>query len=432
LQDAFDCAPFSPENLHLSNFGKPTRFTLLDESQTTSSDLIFVAHHLEGAHSYYNEFSEYNTYWLTVGEPVARVVTPPLQGEPDKKPSALHAWAHLEKDELRVRFRGHADAPQPEVWYWARLNSIDSKPFVLALNLQERIVDATPVIRIGLRGWSTLPKGKFPGLADHRVEVFLNDQEIASGEWQGQDEYIIEIPEIPVGILQDGGTNQLSLRVPHRTSTDDSSPLVDAVLLNWVELDYRHQGTLSEGQHYLSVAHRDGGWFQLSGPGEAPPVLMSEQGQQVQPFETYQRGKQFWHRYATVKDVEAYVAVVGDAFHEPAAIVADTPSDLRNKAQQADYLMLTHRRLRQAVEPLADFHRQRGLNVKLIDIEDVYDEFNDGVLAPSAIRDFISHAYHNWQQPRPRFVLLVGDASWDVRSEVGNDRNYADWTFRKH
>jgi len=432
LRDVFACAPFSLDDLRLSNFGTSTPFGLLHGTQTATRDLIFVAHHLAGAHSYYDEFSEYNTYWLTMGEPATGLLTPSLQGTRNTSPSALFSWAHLEMDELRVRFRGRADAPQPEVWYWARLNSIDSKPFVVSLDLKDRHVDAAPAIRIGLRGWSTPPRQKFPDMADHRVEVFLNEQLIGSGEWQGQDEYIVEIPEIPAGLLQAGSDNQLSLRVPERTAPNATSPLVDAVLLNWVELDYQKQGSLAVGQHYLRVAYQEGGWFQLSGAGETPPVLMSEQGQLLEPFNSYQRGKQYWHRYLTLKDVSAYVAVVGDAFHQPAAIVTDTPSNLRDTEQQADYLMLTHRSLRQAVEPLADFHRQRGLNVQLIDIEDVYDEFNHGVLAPSAIRDFISHAYHNWQSPRPRFVLLVGDASWDVRSDVGRDRNYADWTFRRH
>ena len=279
MRDVFACTPFNLENLHLSNFGTPTLFGLLREAPTTSPDLIFVAHHLQGAQSYYNEFSEYNTYWLTIGEPASEIVTPSLQGKHNTNPSTLYSWARLEKDELRVRFRGRADAPQPEVWYWARLNSIDPKPFVVSLDLKDRRVDATPTIKIGLRGWSTLPQPKFSGLADHRIEVFLNDHLIGSGEWQGQDEYIMDIPEIPVGILRAGGNNQLSLRVPERTVSGETLPLIDAVLLNWVELNYQHQGSLAVGQHYLRVEHQDGGWFQLSGAGETLPVLMSEQGQ---------------------------------------------------------------------------------------------------------------------------------------------------------
>ena len=36
------------------------------------------------------------------------------------------------------------------------------------------------------------------------------------------------------------------------------------------------------------------------------------------------------------------------------------------------------------------------------------------------------------ERPTDWFGGVVGDASWDVRSDVGKDRNYADWTFRKH
>lgn len=432
LREVFGCNSLTADQLQLSNQGKSTLFSVLDETRSAPGDLLFLAHHLAGSNSYYNEFSEYNTYWLTIGDlPGARQPSP-AQDSHNKQASVPHSWSHLEKDVLRVRFPSKTNVLQPEVWYWARLNSIDPEPLVIPLDIQQRRTDSLPGIRVGLRGWSKLPRKKFPDLADHQVEVYLNDHLIGSGEWRGQEEYSIEIPEIPVELLEVSGVNQLSLRVPERTPTPGEPPLVDAVLLNWVELDYRHNGILSVGQHYLRADHQDGGWFELSGAGEAPPDLMSEQGVLLNPYESYQRGSQHWHRYATLKDTSAYVAVVGDAYNLPIAMVADIPSDLRKTTQQADYLMLTHRRLREAIEPLADFHRQQGLSVQVVDIEDVYDEFSGGVLAPAAIRDFISHAYHNWQQPRPRFVLLVGDASWDVRSAIGVDRNYADWTFRKN
>src|SRR5690606_37399074 len=84
----------------------------------------------------------------------------------------------------------------------------------------------------------------------------------------------------------------------------------------------------------------------------------------------------------------------------------------------------------EAARPLAEFHRGRGLEVALVDVQDIYDEFNHGVLSPYAIRDFISHAYHHWQSPRPRFVLLVGDASWENHGSQLDDTDYSDWTFQ--
>ena len=359
LRDVFACDSLEFDRLHLTNLDNSTRFAIVKNNQSLSSDLIFSARHLPGAHSYFNEFSPYNTYWLSQGVPATEPVTPQLQGEHKRRASAIHSLTRLEEDELRVRFPGRADAPQPEVWYWARLNSIDSAAFEVPLELQGRRNTTAPTIRVGLRGWSTLPNGKYADVADHRIEVFLNDHLVGSGEWQNQEEFILEILDIPPGILNNSESNRLSFRVPQRTLEGESKPMADAVLLNWIEVEYDHNGILSAGQHNLRVHYQDGGWFRLSGLGDSPPFVMSEDGQQLKPLKSYQHGKVSWHQYTALKDTPAYVAVVGDAFYQATAIVADTPSKLRAVNQQADYLMLTHRSLRQAIEPLAGFHRQQ-------------------------------------------------------------------------
>jgi len=79
--------------------------------------------------------------------------------------------------------------------------------------------------------------------------------------------------------------------------------------------------------------------------------------------------------------------------------------------------------LLEAIEPLAEFHRRQGLSVSVVDVEDIYNEFNHGIVSPFAIRDFIRYVSLNRAEPGLRYVLLVGDASWDVRSAAGRQRN---------
>jgi hypothetical protein len=50
---------------------------------------------------------------------------------------------------------------------------------------------------------------------------------------------------------------------------------------------------------------------------------------------------------------------------------------------------------------------------------------------PRAIRDFLAYTYHHWAGPALRFVLLVGDASWDTKNTTIDDANYANWTNRQ-
>jgi uncharacterized repeat protein (TIGR01451 family) len=65
------------------------------------------------------------------------------------------------------------------------------------------------------------------------------------------------------------------------------------------------------------------------------------------------------------------------------------------------------------------------LRVKVVDVQDVYDEFSYGLLDPQAIHDFLAYTYENWQKPAPAYVLLVGDGNYDFKNYKGyNDKIY--------
>jgi hypothetical protein len=61
-------------------------------------------------------------------------------------------------------------------------------------------------------------------------------------------------------------------------------------------------------------------------------------------------------------------------------------------------------------------HReQQGLQVAAVPLTQIYDEFSHGQHTPSAIRRFITYVSTSWE-PAPRFVLLVGDTSYDLHN----------------
>ena len=72
----------------------------------------------------------------------------------------------------------------------------------------------------------------------------------------------------------------------------------------------------------------------------------------------------------------------------------------------------------ESLAPLKTHRESQGFSVALIDVEDIYDEFSYGTKTPQAIKDFLTRASTSWQTP-PRFVLLVGDASFDPRNYLG-------------
>ena len=76
----------------------------------------------------------------------------------------------------------------------------------------------------------------------------------------------------------------------------------------------------------------------------------------------------------------------------------------------ADYLMIAHANFIEALTPLVKHHEAAGLEVKVVDVADVFDQFSAGIFGPQAIKDYIAHAE---AQLGTRYVLLVGSDTYD-------------------
>ena len=118
-----------------------------------------------------------------------------------------------------------------------------------------------------------------------------------------------------------------------------------------------------------------------------------------------------------------YLAVASDAIKTPSAVIKDRASSLASTANAADWILITHRELgweasgakQPWVKSLVNLRQTQGLRTKVVDVQDIFDEFGYGFATPQAIKDFISYAYTNWQSPVPQYVLLVGDTSYDYK-----------------
>ena len=107
-----------------------------------------------------------------------------------------------------------------------------------------------------------------------------------------------------------------------------------------------------------------------------------------------------------------------------AAIRRDSPplsggATLLDTGQQADYIIITNPTLESGLTSLIARRQSQGLNVRVTYTQDIFDEFSYGRYDPEAIRRFLEYAWTNWQDPKPTFVLLAGDGSYDHRNLLG-------------
>ena len=98
-----------------------------------------------------------------------------------------------------------------------------------------------------------------------------------------------------------------------------------------------------------------------------------------------------------------------------AAITPNQPSSWHSADNQAQLVILGHGSLLAGAQALKDRRESEGWSVAMVDVEDLYDEFNFGVKSPYAIRDFLTRAVSEWSTP-PDHLLLLGDASLDPRN----------------
>ncbi len=116
------------------------------------------------------------------------------------------------------------------------------------------------------------------------------------------------------------------------------------------------------------------------------------------------------------------LALTNQQIASPESISSNRSSNWRDASHAADYVIITNRDFLSAIESLRAVRQAQGYQVAVIDVEDLYDECNFGNKSSQAIKDFLADAKAHWQL-KPRFVLFVGDASYDAKNYLGFGSN---------
>lgn len=135
-------------------------------------------------------------------------------------------------------------------------------------------------------------------------------------------------------------------------------------------------------------------------------------------------------------EIKKYIAVDGNDYYSP---LKDSKSKVENQNlkgtvfkngqgqfQDVDYLIITPKNLATQAEKLANFHRNYSqMNVKVIHLENIYQEFSSGKQDIGAIRNFVKYVYFNASSSdkRVKYVNLFGDASFDFKNRIQQNTN---------
>lgn len=383
-----------------------------------SARVEWIGEPLAGSQSWFNAYSPVNAYLLSASPGThARMREAAASGAAS---GALIRRLHLEEQKLLVRLDSATMQPgdEPDVWYWARLTHADAAPTSFGFDLPDldRRSDPKTTITLRLRGMSTARQpSKHAKPVDHVVDVGINGRRLTALEWDGRDQ-IVKTFEVPAALLKPAA-NVLELRVPKRADpADPSSSVIDDIMFDSADLAYPAGGDLAAGATPVETLAASVAGLRHSG---AEAVALYASSGEYQPAASAADGR---YRFAASAPGTRIFAVAAERFLRPTNLRAVAAGDPRTAEPGYDYLIVSHPSLIDAIQPLAEFHRGRGQKVGVFDVNALYDQFNGGIVHPSAIRDLIAWGTQHWEV-KPRYVLLVGTASFDARGGADSEYN---------
>lgn len=125
-------------------------------------------------------------------------------------------------------------------------------------------------------------------------------------------------------------------------------------------------------------------------------------------------------------ELQLYVSVSGSTFSTPTYVKEIANQNLHG-LPQTDYIIISNGQFISEANRLADFHRQKGLHVTVVEEREVFNEFSSGMVDPVGIRDFCRMFYDRAGSDSslfPKYLLLFGDGSYDNKHRIGNNSNY--------
>ncbi len=357
-------------------------------------------------------YTDTNVYWLERGP--GAVMAEVAGGWPAPVPGLDFADSRHLEEEGPYPLTSVIEDPDSDFWFW---NFVNVTPGIgISIDTMSVTIDVPDPAATG--GEATMivhlqAETRDDEVApDHQAEVRLGGTLIGSGTWDGSTAHQLEL-SFPQALLT-GGANTVEIHAPAASGIDSEIFYLDAI-----DLDYRRRYS-ADGDRLSAPAGGHGvltfegftaaevAVFEITDP--AAPRLVTDTrienagGTYQVSFETASPGA----RYLALPLAEAFAA----------AIEVDSPSSLLDPGRRADYLVIAAVGLEAAAGDLAEDRQGQGLETLTVRLQDVYDEFSQGVVSPWAIRDFLAFTQAFWARA-PGYVVLAGDSSFDFKDRLG-------------
>ncbi len=363
-----------------------------------------------------NKYTGENAFWLSYGGANGKRM-PQVDGAPGGPQAGpfLHK-VHLEENHWYLPTRPFIEGE--DHWFWLKMEAYGtgstSRDFTFeADNIATGVYTGQLTVKL------------ISAIEDktHELTLLVNGHEVYhnKGDWVG-DTLFTATAQVDQSYFQEG-SNTITIKI---TNDNTSGGFIDQVYPNWIDVKY-YDTYVSENDALVfgndagsSQQYQVGGFsgsditaYDISDLKNVTQIINGPISGSNPYTLTFSSNAT---RLLTLTPAARQTPTRIEAVSYPTS--SYTPADLLDTTISADYIIITHRDFWTPMLQLAD-HRAANYGVVMVDAQQVYDQFNGGMMSAEAIQDFLRYAYNNWAT-RPAYVLLVGDATYDMRNYLGN------------
>lgn len=410
-----DLALFESDNQQQVNYIPGNGF--LNSANPTAPGFFFYAQ------EHVDNYTYDNVYWFRASLNAYATVD---NGTPAVAPATDYYWAVFESEDDRFSIAASVFDEEADFWMTASVLSGSSSDIwtsdAFVLHGVVKTGDLVGTLKLRVHGGSETP---------HRFEVRVNGTVVGEGSFSGRvpAEFTFQVPS---GLLLDRlvDTTSYNNRI---TVQETSSPTISRVYIDGFALTYPKNYYSAAG--FLEAPANGHDNISASAFYSYPPTVYEvtdprniklltnvhhERTSTTTPYTTTFRTSEA-ARYMILQQRYSALRVPRPPFSVPRSLTVIRSANLTDPATRASYLIITVPSLVPAAEAMADY-RQSAFRTKIVLLDDIYNAFSHGLATPHAIAGFLRVAHQTWAVP-PRYVLLLGDGTYDYRNLMGYGDN---------
>ncbi len=286
-----------------------------------------------------------------------------------------------------------------KTWFGDRFDATLTRSYTMRL-------PGTPVGagRVSVRGASSASTSSF-------FQVSVNQNNIGNATMGPANGVIVCIKTSDLTL--NASSSDLNVTLTYNKPTTSS-----AAYLDWLEVEIPCSLTLRDGQTCFrnpsTVGSGNVAKFNIAGvttsaslwdvtdPSRTVRIALAADGQGVS--------------FKSTTDVLREFIVFDGSNYKSVTPLSSVPNQNLHATGAVDMVIVTHPDFMAQAKRLANYRAENdGLTVKVVTVQQVYNEFSSGSQDPMAIRDYMKMIYDKTGKEYPKYLLLFGRPSYDFR-----------------